>query len=79
MNNYERVVKVFRTVFEDEVDVSVLTPESHLREDAGINSIGMLYMAMALEEEFGIRFTNEDFADIVTVADVIRTIEKKVG
>ena len=78
MNNYERVVKVFRTVFEDEVDVSVLTPESHLREDAGINSIGMLYMAMALEEEFGIHFTNDDFPNLQTVQDVLDCIQAKL-
>ncbi|MBO5754883.1 MAG: acyl carrier protein [Clostridia bacterium] len=56
-----------------------ITPESSLREDIGINSIGLLYMAMALEEEFSIRFTNSDFADIATVGDVVKTIEKKVG
>lgn len=78
MSDFDRVVKVFCTVFEDEVDVSALTPDSNLREDAGINSIGMLYMAMALEEEFGVHFTNEDFPQLQTVADVIACIEAKL-
>lgn len=79
MNTFDRLLKVCSAVFEEELSLDGVTPESSLREDVGIHSIGLLYMAMALEEEFGIRFTNEDFADIVTVADVIRTIEKKVG
>ena len=79
MDIYNRLIEVCTAVFDGEIDLSAVTPQSNLREDIGINSIGLLYMAMALEEEFGIRFTNEDFADIVTVADVIRTIEKKVG
>lgn len=77
MNTFERLIKVFNAVFEDEVNTAAITPAASLREDIGINSIGMLYMAMALEEEFGIKFHNEDFAGIVTVGDVISCIEGK--
>lgn len=78
MSTFERLVKVFKVVFEDEIDVSNLSENANLRDDVGINSIGMLYMAMALEEEFGIKFVNEDFAKIVTVSDVISVIEEKM-
>ena len=77
MTTLERLIKVFHVVFEEDVDTAAVTPEASLREDIGINSIGLLYMAMAVEEEFGIKFNNEDFAGIVTVADVIACIEAK--
>ena len=77
MNTFERLIKVFNVVFEENVDTNTVTPESSLREDIGINSIGLLYMAMAAEEEFGIKFSNEDFTKIQTVADVIACIEGK--
>ena len=77
MQTFDRLIKVFQVVFEETVDTSAVTPEANLREDIGINSIGLLYMAMAVEEEFGIKFTNDDFADITTVADVIACIEGK--
>lgn len=77
MDTLERLIKVLRIVFEDNVDISTITPESSLREDIGMNSIGLLYMAMAIEEEFGIKFANEDFAAICTVADVIACVERK--
>lgn len=77
MEILERLIKVFRAVFEDDVDTGKLTLEASLREDIGINSIGLLYMAMAVEEEFGIKFTNEDFSGIQTVGDVIACIERK--
>ena len=54
-----------------------VTPEATLKEDVGINSIGLLYMAIALEEEFGIKFKNEDLQGIATVQDVIDFIEAK--
>lgn len=78
MNTFERLVEVFNAVFEDSVDVASVTEEANLREDLGINSIGLLYMAMAVEEAFGIKFCNEDFAGIATVADVIACIEGKL-
>ena len=79
MSTLERLVKVFYAVFEDEVDTRKLKGDASLREDVGINSIGLLYMAMAVEEEFGIKFQNEDFAGIVTVQDVIDCIERKAN
>lgn len=79
MHTLERLINIFNVVFEGSVDVSTLTPESSLREDVGINSIGLLYMAMAVEEEFGIKFNNEDFNSIQTVADVVSCIESKAS
>lgn len=77
MSTFDRLIKVFRVVFEEEVDTTGLSMDASLREDIGINSIGLLYMAMAVEEEFGVKFRNEDFASIRTVADVIAFIESK--
>lgn len=79
MTSFERLKNVCTAVFEGEIDISNVTPESNLRDDIGINSIGILYMALAIEEEFGIKFTNEDFADIATVSDVVAIIDKKVS
>ena len=78
MSIFERLSKVFHAVFENDVDVSNITETSALREDVGINSIGMLYMAMAVEEEFNVKFQNEDFAQIKTVGDVIACIQGKL-
>ena len=77
MSTFDRLIQVFRVVFEEEVDTTGLSMDASLREDIGINSIGLLYMAMAVEEEFGVKFRNEDFASIRTVADVIAFIESK--
>lgn len=77
MTTFERVAEIFEQVFEGDISVENMTMESKLKEDVGLNSIGMLYMAMALEEEFGVKFTNEDFVNVVTVADVVARVESK--
>ena len=79
MTTKERLVKVFSAVFEDQFDAAALTESSSLLGDLGMTSISLLYMAMATEEEFGIKFQNEDFATLVTVGDVIACIEQKLA
>ena len=77
MNTFERLVSVFNAVFEDEINAEAITLQANLFEDIGINSVGMLYMALALEEEFGVKFTNDDFPNIKTVQNVVDLIESK--
>ena len=74
---FEKLIELFNEVFEGEIDLSGISEESELVNDLGMNSIGLLYMAMAVEEEFGLRFNNDDFKTLRTVADVIAKIEGK--
>lgn len=75
MDVFEKLVELFEKVFEGDVDVSNVNRDSRLMEDLGMQSIGMLYMALAIEEEFGVKFHNDDFAKIKTVEDIINKIE----
>lgn len=78
MTTMERLIKVFCAVFEDEIAPEAVNEKATLLGDLGMNSISLLYMAMATEEEFGIKFCNEDFAKLSTVGDVIACIESKL-
>lgn len=75
MDIFETLVELFEKVFEGDVDTSKVTRESRLVEDLNMQSIGMLYMALAIEEEFGVKFNNDDFAKVKTVEDIIAKIE----
>lgn len=77
MTTMERLIKVFCAVFEDQLDLENISIETTLLGDLGMTSISLLYMAMATEEEFGVKFRNEDFATLNTVGDVIACIERK--
>ncbi len=54
------------------------TEESRLMEDLGFSSVDMLYMIIATEESFGIRFENLGIKDITTVGAAIDYIEGKL-
>ena len=52
--------------------------DANLFTDLGLTSIGMLYMVIAIEESFGIRFDNVGMNDFNTLGDVVSYIEGKL-
>ena len=56
-------------------DVSNFAVETDLRTGLGLNSIGMLYMIIAIEDAFSIRFENVSMSDFNTLGDVVAFIE----
>ena len=53
------------------------TEASNLVTDLGLNSIGILYLVIAIEEFFAIQFDDVSFSDFQTVGDVVSYIEQK--
>ena len=76
MQNIDKLREMFKRVFEEDIDVQNVTEETSFIEDLGMTSIAMLYMALAIEEEFGVAFNNDDFTNLRTVGDVLARIEK---
>ena len=55
-----------------------ITDDSNLVTDVGLTSVGILYVVIAIEEFFGIRFNDVGFGDFKTVGDVLNYIEGKL-
>ena len=51
------------------------TEQSDLATDLGLNSVGMLFMVISIEEAFQVSFSDVNFADFRTVGDVIDFIQ----
>ena len=60
-------------------DVATLDESSNLVTDLGLNSVGVLYVVIAIEEFFGIEFENVGFGDFKTIGDVIDYIEQQLN
>ena len=54
-----------------EVDAKQLTPEAKFVEDLGADSLDIVELVMALEEEFGIDIADEDADKLKTVGDAM--------
>ena len=52
---------------------------SNLVTDLGLNSVGILYVVIGIEEIFSISFENVSFGDFQTVGDVLNYIEKQTA
>ena len=58
--------------------IAACTEDSKLITDLGLSSVGMLYVVIASEETFHIRFENVGMADFETVKNVLDYIEEKL-
>ena len=70
---YDRLLQLIK-LYLPEDKIASATPQSRLLADLGMDSIGMLMLSMALEEEFGVSFKSP--GNLVTVQDVLDFLEK---
>lgn len=74
MDIEEKLRSIIRE-FDEDIDVDSLDRDSNLKEDLGLSSVSLLYLAVALEEEFGVDFSSSNFSNINTIGDLIDCIE----
>ncbi len=55
-----------------------VTPEASFIEDLGADSLDLVELIMAMEEEFGLEISDEDAEKIQTVQDAIHYISEHV-
>ncbi len=60
------------------VETEKIVPEAKFVEDLGADSLDVVELIMAFEEEFGIEIPDEDAEKIQTVGDVISYLKEKV-
>ena len=75
----EKLKDVMMMATGDENVLNGCTEQSSLTTDLGLNSVGILYIVIAIEEFFNIQFDDVGFGDFHTVGDVINYIEAKVN
>jgi acyl carrier protein len=60
------------------VEGSALVPEANLLDDLGADSLDVVELVMALEEEFGIEVPDEDVEGIRTVGDIVTYVGTRI-
>ncbi len=53
------------------VESGLLVPEANLLDDLGADSLDVVELVMAIEEEFGIEVPDEDVENIRTIGDIV--------
>jgi acyl carrier protein len=57
-------------------DEANIVPSAHFTDDLNADSLDLVELIMALEEEFGIEIPDEDAEKIVTVSDALNYLDK---
>ncbi len=75
--------QVFEKVKDIIVDILVIDeddvePEARFREDLGADSLDLVELIMAFEDEFGGRISDEDARNITTVQDAVTYISQQM-
>jgi len=79
MASSEEISKRIREIIVEQLGVSLeeVTPEASFIEDLGADSLDIVELIMALEEEYDIEIPDEDAEKIQTVKDVIAYVEER--
>ena len=59
-----------------DIDPNTLTEETNIRSELGLNSLELINIAVAIEDEFDVEIPDREVGNIETLGDAIAIIEK---
>lgn len=76
----EEIFEKIKNIIVEQLQVSetAVTEDASFIDDLGADSLDLVELIMALEEEFGIEIPDGDAEKVVTVGDVVNYIKENV-
>ena len=69
---FDKLKEIVASVKDIDVkELDFLTEDSTIKEDLGLNSIGVLYVVVAIEKQFDVDMRDADVNNFVKVGDVV--------
>ena len=59
-----------------DIDPSKLNENTNIRSELGLNSLELVNIAVAIEDEFDVEIPDREVMNIETLADAVKIIEK---
>lgn len=76
----EKIYEKVKTIVVEQLGINYgdVTPDASFVEDLGADSLDVVELVMALEEEFDLKISDEDAARIATVRDAVEYITEEL-
>lgn len=77
----EKALEIFRGLAAEllEIDPDRITESARFKEDLDADSLDLIEVVMALEEQLGVRMPEEDLIGVQTVGEALTTVLAKLG
>ena len=59
-----------------DIDPAMLNADTNIRSELGLNSLELVNIAVAIEDEFDVEIPDREVMNIETLADAVKIIEK---
>lgn len=69
-------IDTVKQILSEKVDVSKLKEDDPLTS-LGLDSLDLVEVMLAIEDQLGVEFSSDEIADLSTLKDVVKLIEKK--
>lgn len=78
--NKEELLERIKEIVADKlgVDIDEVTEDADLIDDLDADSLDLVDLAMAIEDEFGVTIADEELEKIRTVRDIFRELYEKI-
>ncbi len=74
---FTKLKEIFNLVVCNGIDTEKVTTDCDIMLDLGVNSIGLIYMVVAIEKTFDIDMSEVTFTTFKTIDDVITYIQER--
>lgn len=74
MDTFNKLKEIFQNILPD-ADIDSISENSNIKNDLGLNSIGFLYLVLAIEEAFEVEIHNLNIDEFITVKDVVTYLD----
>ena len=61
------------------LDADKITPDAKFEEDLEVDSLGVVELLMALEDNFGVKIPDEEAEQITTVGEAVNLVDAKLN
>ena len=73
------ILEELRRIAKRELELErLIEPEMSLKDDLKLDSMGMIIVAVGLENKFRVKLQEEDGGDLATVDDLLSLVERRV-